>query len=197
MAKIKSNLDSALTKFGDIFTINGTTTEILGKISVNRRTSNPWNAENIRSGIFSVTPEISGGDILYHVQANIYYLVYLMGKETLVDANIAQHVTLLKISKTCAIYRLSGTSGSMGGVKQTFTKQKENIKVHLREITGDLRVERPALLEMASFLLYMQSSEDLKMLDRVVIDSKNYQVEYIDKNTFSNLFEAQLSLDKR
>lgn len=201
MTMLNINLNRAVNRFGDKFRIIRTSGDkiILGRISLSRRFSQPWNVENLRMGIFGVMPVILGGDILYHIKNDTYYFVYLLGKETISDTEIAQHVTLLKINKTCAIYRLSGTAGSMGGTKQSFTvvEGEENIKVHLRSIDLSLRAERPALLEGASFLLYTKSDTNILILDRVTIDGVNYLAEAIDKVTFSGLYELQISLDKR
>ncbi len=112
------------------------------------------------------------------------------------DEVFEQKGTILYINNTCEIKRLQGTAGSMGGIIQSFTSQKADIRCHLQEISADLKIERPALLEVADFLLYIQNSEDLQILDRVVIDGVKYQVEYIGK-TLQGLFEAQASLDKR
>jgi len=199
MTFLKSNLDRAVARFGDEIVIIRESGDIStkGRISLNRRFGQPWNAENLRQGIFSSMSTLIGGDILYHTIKDEYYFVYIKGTETLSNSSIAQQITLLKINNTCSIYRLSGTAGSMGGTKQSFTKQKEDIKIHLRAITGDLRVERPALSQTANYLMYLQNTEDIRILDRIVIDEKNYQCEVINENTYNGLYEVELSLDKR
>ena len=85
----------------------------------------------------------------------------------------------------------------MGGTTQTFTSQKKEIKVHIREISSALREERPSLLETASSLLYLQNTETPLVLDRIVVDSINYQVAHINKMEFEGIWELQLSLDRR
>lgn len=189
----------ALARFGDTLLIvrDDGSTLILGKSWANRRIANYWLRQYVLNVMFIGSPEIFGGDVIRDVKRSKYYFVYNLHKLTLRENVIEQNGTLLYINKACEIQRLQGTVGPFGGTKQSFSSQVTDVRCHLREITADLRTERPGLLERASSLLYTQNDENLQILDRIIIDSVNYQVEHIDKTTYQGLFEAELSLDKR
>ena len=189
----------ALSRFGEDFEVVRQTGNIAlkGKAGKITRATNPWATQYLKTAIFSADELISSGEIIHDKTEDIYYFVYTLQKQYINTTLTAQVMNLLKADKVCQIQRLQGQAGPFGGTQQTFITQATGIRCHLREITADLRTERPALLERASFLLYVQNSEDLLILDRVVIDNQNYQVEHIDKTTVQGLFETQLSLDKR
>ncbi len=194
LPEIGAKVNNALTKFGDTFLIDDVT-PILGKSWSNARVSSYWLRQYVRNVMFASTPEVFGGNIIKDVKRDQYHFIYNLHKVTVKDDILEQKGTLLIINKTCEIQRLSGTGGAFGGVKQTFVSEKTDIKGHLREISGALRTERPALSEEANYLLYLQSTEDLLTLDRVIIDSGNYQVGHI--NNLTGLIEAELSNDLR
>lgn len=189
----------ALARFGDTLLVvrDDGSALILGKSWANRRIANYWLRQYILNVMFVGNPEIFGGDIIRDVKRVKYYFVYNLQKLTLRENVVEQNGTLLYINKACEIQRLQGTKGPFGGTKQAFVSQKTGISAHLREINADLRIERPGLLERASFLLYLQDSESLLVLDRVIIDSEKYLVEHINKVLLQGIFEVELSLDKR
>jgi hypothetical protein len=187
------NLSPSFTIF-DVYVEN---IELKGKAGMINRATNPWATQYLKQAIFSADEIINPGEIIRDKTQDIYYFVYTLQREYISTILTAQVINLLKADKFCEIQRLQGQAGPFGGTKQEFVTQAQDIRCHLREITADLRTERPALLERASFLLYMQNNEDLQILDRAIIDAQNYQVEHIDKTIVQGLFEAQLSLDKR
>ena len=195
---IGEKLIKALQRFGDTLLIieNGDQTIILGKSWANERVTNYWLRQYVRNVMFVNAPEVFGGSMIRDVKRSQYYFIYNLHKVTVKEDVLEQKGTLLYINKTCDIQRLSGTGGAMGGAKQTFTNEKINIRCHLREISGELRKERPALSEEANYLLYLQSTEDLLTLDRIIIDSENYQAGHINEN-LEGLIEAELSNDLR
>jgi hypothetical protein len=199
LVPIGGKLNRALSRFGDTLLIveNGGSTAILGKTWANTRVTNYWLRQYLLNVMFSSIPEVFGGNIIKDAKRNKHYFVYNLHKITIREDVLEQKGTLLYINKACEIQRLNGATGSFGGTKQEFGSQATDIRCHLKEITADLRTERPALLERADFLLYMQNSQDLQVLDRIAIDTINYQVEHIDRITCQGLHEAQLSLDKR
>lgn len=196
---IKSKLNTALSKFGEDFEVvrQGGNVALKGKAGKITRATNPWASQYLKTAIFSADELINSGEIIHDKTQDIYYFVYTLQKQYINTSLTAQSINLLRADKACEIQRLQGQAGPFGGTQQTFVSQAQDIKCHIREISADLRTDRPALLERAAFLLYMQSTEDLQILDRVVIDAQNYQVEHIDKTIIQGLFEAQLSLDKR
>ncbi len=195
---IGGKLIKALQRFGDTLLIveNGDYTSILGKSWSNEKVSSYWLRQYVRNVMFANAPEVFGGRVIRDVKRSQYYFIYNLHKVTVKEDVLEQKGTLLYINKICDIQRLSGTGGSMGGRKQTFTNEKINIRCHLREISGELRKERPALSDEAKYLLYLQSEEDLEVLDRIIIDSENYQAGHINKN-FIGLIEVELNNDLR
>lgn len=193
------NLNKALGQFGEDLEVirSSGNVDVKGKTGRIRRVTNPWAMQYLRQAIFGVAVEINPGEIIHDKTQNIYYFVYILQKNYKTTTLIAQSINLLLADSLCEIQRLQGTQGAFGGTKQEFVSQKTDIKCHLREITADLRTERPALLERASLLLYMQDTEDLQILDRIVINSINYQIEHINKIILGGLFEVQMSLDRR
>ncbi len=199
---IKNRLNTALSRFGERFEIVRTTGNVYlgkGKLGKVRRVNIPWLMQYLKESIFGSAVTIQPGDIIYNKTQSIYYLVYILNKNYKGDRLIAYAVILLIADSSCEIKRISSSAaiGPYGGTQQTFASQKTSVQCHLREISADLRTERPALLEVASFLLYMQDSESVQVLDRLIIDSVNYQIEHVDKTALAGLFEVQLSLDKR
>ena len=196
---IGDKISEALQRFGDTLLIvsDDGYTAILGKTWLNARITDYWLLQYVRNVMFVNNPEVFGGNIVRDVIRSKYYLIYNIEKVTVEDDIMEQKGTLLYINKECEIQRLTGTAGEMGGTTQTFTSQKKEIKVHIREISSALREERPSLLETASFLLYLQNTETPAVLDRIVVDSKNYQVAHINKVEFEGIWELQMSLDKR
>lgn len=196
---IKSNLNTALSKFGEDFEVvrQGENIDVKGKTGTSKRISNPWLAQFMKEAIFSADEIIYPGEIIHDKTNDIYYFVYTLQKQIIKTELVAQKINLLKINSSCNIQRLSASAGSFGGVKQEFTIVTSDIRCHLKQIDADLRTEKPALSETAEYLLYMQNIEDLQVLDRIVIANQNYQVEHIDRLTLEGLSEAQLSLDKR
>ncbi len=195
---IGEKLIKALQRFGDTLLVveDGDYTSILGKSWANERVTNYWLRQYIRNVMFVNAPEVFGGSMIRDVKRSQYYFIYNLHKVTVKEDVLEQKGTLLYINKICDIQRLSGTGGAMGGAKQTFTNEEINIRCHLREISGELRKERPALSEEANYLLYLQSTEDLLTLDRIIIDSENYQAGHINEN-LEGLIEAELSNDLR
>ena len=195
---IGGKLIKALQKFGDTLLIieNGDQTAILGKSWANKRVSNYWSRQYVRNVMFAGTPEVFGGNIIKDVKRDHYYFIYNLHKVTVKEDALEQNGTILNINEICAIHRLSGTGGAFGGAKQTFTLEKDDIRAHFTEISGELRKERPALSDEANYLLYLQSTESLLPLDRIIIDSENYQVGHINKN-LEGLIEAEISNDLR
>ena len=196
---IGDKISQALQRFGDTLLIvsDDGYTAILGKTWLNARITDYWLLQYVRNVMFVNNPEVFGGNIIRDVIRSKYYLIYNIEKVTLEDDIMEQKGTLLYINKECEIQRLTGTAGEMGGTNQTFTSQKKEIKVHIRAISSALREERPSLLETASFLIYLQNTETPLVLDRIVVDSKNYQVAHINKVEFEGIWELQLSLDRR
>ena len=196
---LMSNLNKALRKFGDDLKVirKAGNIDIKGKTGRIRRVTNPWAMQYLRQAVFSPDVEIDPGEIIRDKTQDIYFFIYIMQKNYKAATLVAQSIRLLLADSLCEIQRLQGTAGPIGGTTQSFVSQKTNIKCHLREISADLRTERPALLERAGFLLYTQSTENLVILDRIVIDSINYQVEHINKTSLEGLSETQMSLDKR
>lgn len=199
MTLLRSNLNTALQRFKDDFEIVRQTgnVSVKGKSGKITRANNPWAMQNLKQAVFSPDELIYSGEIIHDKTEDVYYFVYTLQRQYLKTTLTAQVINLLKADKICQIQRLQAQAGAFGGVKQIFATLAQDIKSHLREITSDLRTEKPALLERASFLLYTQNTEDLQILDRIKIDNQNYQVEHIDKLSLPGLFEAQLSLDKR
>ncbi len=198
---LKNRLNTALNKFGERFEIIKTTGNVYlgrGKLSKVRRVNIPWLMQYLKASIFSSAITIQPGDRMHNKTQDIHDLVYILYITYTGDVFIAYPVILLIAADSCEIQRVgAGTVGAFGGTQQTFTSQATAIRCHLKEISADLRTERPALLEVASYLLFMQDSEDVEALDRLIIDSVNYLVEHIDKTALAGLFEIQLSLDKR
>ncbi len=195
---IGGKLIKALQRFGDTLLVveDGDYTSILGKSWANERVTDYWLRQYVRNVMFVNTPEVFGGSMIRDTKRDKYYFIYNLHKVTVQEDVLEQKGTLLYINKICDIQRLSGTGGVMGGAKQTFTNEKINIRCHLREISGELRKERPALSDEANYLLYLQNTEDLLALDRVIIDSENYQAGHINKN-LEGLIEAEISNDLR
>ena len=197
---IKNRLNIALNKFGERFEIIRTAGNVYlgkGKLGKVRRVNIPWLMQYLKESIFGHAVAIQPGDIIHNKTQDTYYFAYILNKNYKGDRLIAYSVILLIAGSSCEIKRLSGTRGAYGGTQQTFTSQETGVRCHLREINADLRMEKPALLEVASFLLYTQDSIDVQTLDRLIIDSVNYQVEHMDKTALVGLFEVQMSLDKR
>ncbi len=199
---ISNNLDKALGQFGEEFEIIRDTDIDLGKGKLGkvRRVTIPWLMQFLKESIFGNGVEILPGDVLHNETQDIYYLVYILNKNYKGTNLVAYSVVLLIADSLYEIQRLGtdAAAGPFGGTKQTpFTSQKDDIRCHLKEISADLRTAKPALLEVASYLLFTQDTEDVQVLDRIVIDSVNYQVEHLDKTALDGLFEVQLTLDKR
>ncbi len=195
---IGGKLIKALQRFGDTLLVveDGDYTAILGKSWANERVTDYWLRQYVRNVMFANAPEVFGGSVIRDVKRSQYYFIYNLHKVTVQEDVLEQKGTILSINKICDIQRLSGTGGAMGGAKQTFTNEKINIRCHLREISGELRKERPALSDEANYLLYLQNTEDLLALDRVIIDSENYQAGHINEN-LEGLIEAEISNDLR
>ena len=199
MGMIKTKLSTALDKFGEDFEIirQGGNIDLKGKLGRVKRVTIPWAMQHLKDVIFGPEETINPNDIIHNKTQDIYFFIYTLHKQYKSTILVAQVATLLDADSLCDIQRLDGETGSFGGTKQTFQNQATDVRYHIREIISDMRVERPALLERALVLLYIRNTEDLHVLDRIVIDSRNYQVEHINKTTFQGLIEAQMSLDKR
>lgn len=199
MTLLKSNLNQALERFKEDFEVirESGNMDLKAKTSNLSRSTNPWVTQFMKEVIISTEVIINPGEIVRDKTNDVYYFVYTLQKQMLKTQLIIQKALFLRINNLCQIQRLSPQAGSFGGVKQQFITLGSDIRCHLREITADLRTEKPALLETAKYLLYLHNSVDLQVLDRVVINNQNYQAEHLDKLTLEGLFEAQVSLDKR
>jgi hypothetical protein len=196
---LKSKIDFILNKFGDDFEIVRSTgnVSIKGKASKIKIITNPWDSQYLKQGTFNWDESIEPGEILYDTVQEIYYFVYTSHNYYMDSDLVAQSRILLMINATCEIKRLSGAAGEMGGTTQTFISQKTGIRCHLREVNASLKSENPGFSETVSFILYIQSTESPVILDRIVIDSVNYQVDRIDNITIDGIYKIDLSLDKR
>jgi len=193
---IGRNLGKMIDRLGEGFQILPDI-DIKGRSWTNRRTSRHWSMENIRMALFKPAPVFAGGDVIYDVGRDKYFFVYTYQPQLLAGNLVAQQAVLLLVNASCEVLRATITSGSMGGSSMAFNSLETEVKCHLTQVTGDLREERPGLDMQTDFLLYMQDSEDLKVLDRVVVGEDNYRVNIVNSVDFEGLYEVQLSKDKR
>jgi len=184
-----------ILEYGVSCLVNGVAaTAIIGK--GNRKTSS-FSWENERQGTFLPEVTLPGGALVENQVTSETCLVRSIYPEVVGGEVVAKVAQMLKCNATITIQRETLTYDEFNNVTgSTWPDQATNVKAFIEVITQAMRQADPGLLPTTVARLYIQSSNPLAVLDRVVF-GKNYQVDAIDSFQSPGLHVAQLSLDSR
>lgn len=173
---------------------NVATTAVIGKVN---RKGGIFSWENERQGTFLPEVTLPNGALVENIAISEFYLIRSIYPELAGGEVAARVAQMLKLNATVTIQRQTPAYDDYGNVTGvTWPDHATNVKAFIEVVTQAMRQTDPGLLPSTVARLYIQNSNPLQVLDRVVFD-KNYQVDAIDSFQSPGLFVAQLSLDSR
>ena len=111
--------------------------------------------------------------------------------------DFANQANLWLCDSTCNIYRLENKYTGTQITGKKLTSIMTDIKCVQQDTNGRIKTFDAGLLESTIKRVYMQHNPNVKLLDRMTINNKNYQIDSIDDSSVNNVMCVQLSDDKR
>lgn len=127
----------------------------------------------------------------------VTYGVYTYLVTAVRRTDFANQANLWLCDSTCAVYRLENKYVGNQITGKKLTTIATDIKCVQQDTNGRIKTFDAGLLENTIKRVYMQYSANVKLLDRMTINNKNYQIDSIDDSSISNVMCVQLSEDKR
>ncbi len=139
-----------------------------------------------------LSTEIRSGDVVVRVSSGERMLIIAMqysadcvqfqGKRVNADVEIERIVDVFQNHKKV-------------GTKTETVASK--IPVFFQDISAGMKMYDAGLLPKTIKKIIMQDDTPVKILDRIVLQGRNYQIDNIDSAKYINLFEVQVSEDTR
>jgi hypothetical protein len=155
--------------------------------------------EFLNNGTFAPVSIVQTGSL---VVAGDSYLVQSMRAMTESDKSC----TLLKTNAVIEVRRCTVVyDANDNPIGESFNPVQSNVKAYAQYVTAQLRQREIGLLPTTAYVMYMQSSVNVKRPqdpalikpDRIMLNGRPYQVDVVDDVKDPGLFYVQLSEDTR
>lgn len=101
------------------------------------------------------------------------------------------------VNATIAHYRYIKDVDENFNIVGQWQSVNDSLKSFVSVVTAELRKEDPGLLERTKYVFQAPKSADVKVLDRIVFNSDNYQVDSVDDVALEGVVRIQASQDIR
>lgn len=102
-----------------------------------------------------------------------------------------------KANAAVSVYRYAEFADENGNLIQNWQLAAENVPAYGEVVTAALRAQDPGLLPNTRLLLQVPKSVGVQVMDRIVLDGKNYQLDSLDDVMLQGIARLQLSEDLR
>ena len=134
---------------------------------------------------------IDNGDLVTRGDGQRYFIV---AKQSSADCTqmqgkrVSAMVQIVELVDTYANHRKTGT---------TATVTASDVSVHSSDVSANMKLYDAGLLPKTVKRVLLKSTVPVKLLSRIVLNQRNYQVDNIDTAKYVGLYEVQVSEDTR
>lgn len=150
-------------------------------------------------GTFFATSVVQSGSIVDESDSYLVQAVRLMTEGD-------RYCSLVRTNANVEVQRFAQSyDANDNPIGETFNSVQSNVKAYAQYVTARLRQEDIGLLPTTAYVLYLQTSVNVKRPqepslvkpDRIILNGRPYQVDVVDDVKIPGLYYVQLSEDTR
>jgi hypothetical protein len=169
----------------------------IGRIMAMKRRTGFFSINYLREALFAPDSGIQRGDLIRDESTGELYFVEGFQEKTMQRVVISINAELYMVNYPAVQIQRLQTVADANLNKKTSWVQVATVPANVEHVNGNIAYKDGLLLPTTVFRITMQTQVVVQMLDRFVIDGKNYKADDINLSVIPGLQVIQVSVDPR